>query len=147
MAGEAIERDILIDAPPEVVWGVVTEPEEIVHWFAERAEIDMRPGGAGKLSWDRYGDVGITVERIEPPHLFSYRWVAPDGEQPTSGNSVLVEFTLTPEGDGTRLRVVESGLDELGWSEERRRTYAADHNEGWEKHLTRLRDHLVASAR
>ena len=42
---------------------------------------------------------------------------AADGVSPAEGNSVLVEFTLTAEGDGTRLRVVESGIQALEWAE------------------------------
>jgi hypothetical protein len=33
--------------------------------------------------------------------------------EPAPGNANLVEFTLTPEADGTRLLVVESGFDRL----------------------------------
>jgi hypothetical protein len=29
VAAEPIEREILIQAPAEVVWGVITEPEQI----------------------------------------------------------------------------------------------------------------------
>ncbi|MCW2890124.1 MAG: hypothetical protein JWL58_6986 [Streptosporangiaceae bacterium] len=36
---------------------------------------------------------------------FSYRWQHPPGVAAGEGNSLLVEFTLTCEGDGTRLRV------------------------------------------
>lgn len=48
------------------------------------------------------------------------------------GNSTLVEFTLTPEGDGTRLRVVETGFEEIAIPEERQSTAGYDsHSEGW----------------
>ena len=33
--------------------------------------------------------------------------------EPAPGNANLVEFTLTPEAEGTRLLVVESGFERL----------------------------------
>ena len=50
----------------------------------------------------RFGDQGgpVAVETADPPARFSFRWNHPRREEPLPGNSVLVEFTLTPEGDG-----------------------------------------------
>jgi uncharacterized protein YndB with AHSA1/START domain len=55
------------------------------------------------------------------------------------GSSVLVEFTLTPEGDErTRLRVVESGHESLAWPDEEKERYADEHQDGWGTFLDRL---------
>ena len=51
---------------------------------------------------------------------------------------MLVEFTLTPEDDGTRLRVVETGHDGLGWPQEQQDAYVDDHNDGWMTHFGRI---------
>ena len=51
VAADSIEREILIEAPAEVVWGVITEPEQISRWFTDEAEVEARPGGAGTLTW------------------------------------------------------------------------------------------------
>ena len=49
-----------------------------------------------------------------------------------AGNSMLVEFTLTPEGDErTRLRVVESGHELLAWPDTDKERYADEHRDGW----------------
>jgi uncharacterized protein YndB with AHSA1/START domain len=148
---DRIERDVVIEAPVDVVWGVITEPEQISRWFSDSAEIDLRPGGEGVLTWKDYGDYSLRVERVEPPFLFSFRWVYPEGEEPHAGNSMLVEFTLSAEGESTRLQVVESLGHELGWSEEEADKFVDEHSRGWEKHLGELRDYasnqLRASAR
>ena len=59
-----------------------------------------------------FGEQGgpVVVEAVEPPTRFSFRWNHPAGEEPTPSNSLLVEFTLAPEGEHTRLRVSESAL-------------------------------------
>ncbi len=50
-----------------------------------------------------------------------------------------MEFTLAPEGDGTRLRVVESGFAALAGSEELRRRAVQDNAGGWPKEFDALR--------
>jgi uncharacterized protein YndB with AHSA1/START domain len=147
MVSNRIEREILIEAPVEVVWGVVTEPNQICGWFSDAAEIDLRPGGEGTLSWDQKATneratVRIHVESVEPPHTFSFRWVHPAGTQARPGNSLLVEFTLIAEGENTRLRLVERGLLEMDWSEEAKAKYADEHGKGWDVHLASLRDYV-----
>src|SRR5688572_3506323 len=105
MVPDRIEREILIHAPVEVVWGLVTEPEHVGSWFSDSADIDLRPGGEATLTWDEHGSVRARVEKVEPQHLFSFRWARPVGAEPGEGNSTLVEFTLSAEDERTRLRV------------------------------------------
>lgn len=146
MIPDSIERDVLIEAPVDVVWRVVTEPDHISRWFSEQDEVDLRPGGDGALQWEEYGTIPFCVEAVEPPHTFSFRWVHPAGEAAREGNSMLVEFTLTAEGEHTRLRVVESGLLALDWDEQRKSEYAEDHGSGWDAHLADLREYAAAPA-
>ncbi|MFI0366246.1 SRPBCC domain-containing protein [Actinomadura sp. 1N219] len=139
----SIEHEILIEAPVDVVWRTVTEPEQIAQWFSDKAEIDLRAGGDGTLTWvDKetaaQEQAKFVVAAVEPPHRFAYRWGNPEGTRPEEGNSTLVEFRLVPDGDRTLLRVTETGLDETGWTDERKTFYTDDHNEGWSKHLADL---------
>ena len=50
---DAITREIEIDAPPDVVWAIVTEARHLAGWFSDEAEIDLRPGwrDAAHLAW------------------------------------------------------------------------------------------------
>ena len=68
------------------------------------------------MRWKEHGTAELHVVRSEPPHAFAYRW---DANVKEAGDT-LVEFTLTPEGDGTRLRVVESGFASLATSDAER---------------------------
>jgi uncharacterized protein YndB with AHSA1/START domain len=81
----------------------------------------------------------LVVETVEAPTRFAFRWSHPDGEVPVAGNSILVEFLLSAEGEArTRLRVTETGLETIGWSAEDKERYAREHNEGWGHFLDRL---------
>jgi uncharacterized protein YndB with AHSA1/START domain len=146
MPADRIEREIDIDAPIEVVWAVITEPEHITGWFTDSVELDVRPGGEGRFGWDveatnRKVAVNLRVERLEPPHFFSFRWNYPDGDEPTETNAPLVEFALEDRGDSTRLRLVESGLDGIARSDDDKETYFAEHTSGWATIVERLRDY------
>jgi uncharacterized protein YndB with AHSA1/START domain len=146
MPGDRIEREIDIDAPIDVVWTVITEPEHITRWFTDSAELDVRPGGEGRVGWDakatnRQIVVNLRVERLDPPHFFSFRWNYPDGDDPSETNAPLVEFSLEARGDSTHLRLVESGLEKVARSDEDKETYFAGHTSGWTRIAERLREY------
>src|ERR1700761_308619 len=133
-----IDRDVLIEAPVEVVWRTITDPDQMSQWFADRVELVVEPGAHGYME---FGDQGgpVVVETVDPPTRFSFRWNHPHDEEPVAGNSMLVEFTLTPEGnERTRLRVAESGHELLAWPEAEKVRYADEHRNGWSRHLNRL---------
>jgi uncharacterized protein YndB with AHSA1/START domain len=138
MPGLVIERDILIEAPAEVVWRIITEPAQMSQWFADRVDLVVEPGAHGYM---QFGDQGgpVVVETVDPPNRFSFRWNYPPGEEPVAGNSMLVEFTLTPVGDErTHVRVSESGHELCDWPDAERQRYADEHRDGWVDYLERL---------
>jgi uncharacterized protein YndB with AHSA1/START domain len=132
-----IEREIVIDAPVEVVWRTITEPDQISLWFADKVDLEVKPGARGYMGFGEQGGP-VIVETVDPPTRFSFRWNPPAGEEPAAGNSLLVEFTLVDEGEQTRLRVVESGLNRLPWPDVDKQRYAEEHNGGWGEFLDRL---------
>jgi uncharacterized protein YndB with AHSA1/START domain len=151
MSSYTIARDIEIEAPVEVVWRTITEPELIRTWFSDVADVDAKPGAEGALTFRADSDdpyvVDITVVEADRPHRFSYRWVYPHGERATESNSTLVTFTLVADGEErTRLRVVESGLDRMDLTEDEKQSFLEDHSHGWQIQGDRLRD-LFATGR
>ena len=156
MAADSVEREILIGASPEVVWGVITEPEQISRWFSDEADVEGRVGSDGTLTWRPGGRVGekeldtivpIRVVEAEPFRRFSFRWNHPEGAGPDENNSALVEFSLIEEADGTRLRVIESGIDAVTHDEEGKARYVEDHERGWQKHLGEMLDYVASKPR
>jgi uncharacterized protein YndB with AHSA1/START domain len=142
MVPDRIESEVLIEAPVDVVWSIVTEGEHVGKWFSDSAEIELEPGGKAVLTWDEHGSFPGRVERVEPPRFISFRWARPAGVEPTEGNSTLVEFTLSAEGEGTRLHVVESGFRELDGTDEEKAEYAEGNTLGWAKELGELREYV-----
>jgi uncharacterized protein YndB with AHSA1/START domain len=142
MVPQRIEREIVIDAPVEVVWSVVTEPEHVSGWFSDSADLDLRPGGRAVLHWNDFGTVQGRVERVEPPHFFSFRWAVDPGRDIDEGTSTLVEFSLRAEQDSTRLTVVETGFQGLVRPEDEKQRYFDSHRRGWELELGELGEYV-----
>jgi uncharacterized protein YndB with AHSA1/START domain len=99
---DRIERELLIDASPVEVWDVVTAPG----WLAKDVELELFPGGEASFASDADTKCGW-VEYVAPPEPGSggrlvFWWG--DSAEPAS----RVELTLEPEGDSTRVRVVET---------------------------------------
>ena len=44
MPGLTIDQEVLIEAPVEVVWRTITEPDQITQWFADRVELVVEQG-------------------------------------------------------------------------------------------------------
>ncbi|HEU0300292.1 MAG TPA: SRPBCC family protein [Longimicrobium sp.] len=147
MVPEQIEREVMIAAPIERVWAVITQPEHVGRWFGDAgAEIDLRPGGAINITWRDWGTGYGIVERVEPPRYFSYRGALLGGTEVRDDNSTLVEFILTEENGGTRLRVVESGFHTLAIPVEERIKQAEGNVEGWRIKTAELQAYVAGLA-
>lgn len=149
MNTDTIEREVAIDAPVDRVWALITEAEHLGTWFGDAgAQIDLRPGGALEVYWDGHTLVG-TVDSVEPTSRFAFRWHqldTPAGAELTEQNSTLVEFSLTSEGETTRVRVVESGFGSLSLPVQEQAAMRAGHNEGWLVELGDLKTHAAGVA-
>ena len=78
MKPDRIEREIVIAAPIDRVWQVVTAPEHVGVWFGQGqpAKIDLRPGGTMVLDHGEHGVFPTRIVTVEEPHRFSYRWAS-----------------------------------------------------------------------
>jgi hypothetical protein len=55
-----------------------------------------------------------------------------------------VVFELEADGDGTLLRMTETGFRERGWEAAVLEEAYRDHSTGWDFHLARLAPHVAA---
>ena len=147
MSTDRIEKKILLRAPRHRVWRALSDSAEFGTWFGLRFDGPFRAGAAirGTLTPTTIDtEVGnaqraheglpfeITIERIEPERLFSFRWhpFAIDRNVDYSGEpTTLIEFTLEETPDGILLTVTESGFDQIPL-ERRAKAFAAN-EQGW----------------
>ena len=98
--------------PPDAVWVALTDPKALAEWMMAsdfqpevghrfHFRVDPQPGFNGEIACE------VTV--LEPPKRLAYTFQGTQSDQAT-----LVEFTLEPENDGTRLTLVHSGFTGVG---------------------------------
>ena len=128
----AVERTIAIDARPETVWELLTDPAQARRWLGTAAEFDLRPGGAYRCDVVPGNTASGTFVEIDPPRRLVYTWGWEPGEtpNPVPPGSSTIEVDLEPDGEGTLLRFRHSGLPSQA---------AADsHAHGWDHYFARL---------
>jgi len=140
---DRIERTVEIAHPPATVWAALTTAGGLSAWFGNEAQIDLRPGGSASMRWDSGHTADMRVERVEEPTVFGFTWHI-YGLPEDDPRRTYVEFTLEPDGAGTRLTVVESGFAQL--PEDARRTAYDGNTRGWASELGELADYLDAAA-
>lgn len=107
---DAIEREVVVPAPPAEVWPALTSSEKMSAWFGADADIEIHPGGRGVFRWPDGTERHAVVEEVQPERKLGFRWLP--FERTADGAivavpSTRVEITLDEVPDGTRVRVVE----------------------------------------
>jgi uncharacterized protein YndB with AHSA1/START domain len=129
VTASAVEQEIRIGASPETVFAFFTDPEKMVRWKGREAKLDATPGGAYRVVIsDRAVAAGKYVE-LDPPRRVVFTWGWEGAGSAVPPGSSTVEVDLTPDGDGTLLRLVHRDLPE----DEREQ-----HRHGWAHFLPRL---------
>src|SRR4029078_10167685 len=77
---DRIEKKVQLRAPRRRVWQALTDPAQFGQWFGARAppEAVFAPGrtARGAIAHPGYEHITleITIEKMEPERLFSWRW-------------------------------------------------------------------------
>lgn len=156
---DSIEKKVLLKAPRERVWRAIAEAEQFGTWFGVELEGDFVAGQLLKCRvaptkvdpeigkhQEAYAGVEfvILVERIEPMHLFSFRWhpYEPEpGSDPVEQPMTLVTFELEDAADGTLLTITESGFDSVPL--EKRATAFTSNEQGWQMQARLIEKYLM----
>jgi uncharacterized protein YndB with AHSA1/START domain len=137
----SIERELHIEATPEVAFEVLTSPEYIRDWWSAKTEFEPVAGATSQFAWTddagREQAAPFTIVEIDPPRRFSFRWTY-DDDVAVPGNSLLVTFELVPAGEGTTVRFSETGYRERGWEAAVLEAHYNDHRQGWDFYLPRF---------
>lgn len=159
---DRIEKKILLRAPLTRVWRALSDSQEFGTWFGVKFEAPFAPGAhmRGKVvgsavdaevaklqTQHEHPPFEITVDRIEPERLFSFRWhpYAIDlGVDYSKEPTTLIEFTLEEVPDGVMLTVTESGFDQIPL-ERRAKAFSAN-EQGWGMVISLVEKYLAQEA-
>jgi uncharacterized protein YndB with AHSA1/START domain len=129
---EPYVTEVDIAAPVEEVFRHLTDPAAMTRWMGQHATLDPVPGGGFAVDVNGVPVRGSYLE-VDPPRRVVLSW-GMAGNPDLPPGSTQVEFTLTPTGSGTRLRLVHRNLPD---------SQLPDHAAGWKHFLDRL---LLAAA-
>jgi uncharacterized protein YndB with AHSA1/START domain len=145
---DRIQKTVVLRAPRSRVWRALTDPAQFGGWFGVKLEGSFVPGQRmqGPVTTPEYAHLTfeVTVERMEPERLFSWRW-QPGGDPniDPAEPKTLVVFELEEIPEGTRLTVTESGFDRIPVA--RRSKAYRENDEGWTAQLESIRQYLASS--
>jgi uncharacterized protein YndB with AHSA1/START domain len=147
MNTDRIEKRVLLSAPRKRVWRALSDSMEFGSWFGVKFDGPFAPGACvrgviaptkvdaevAKAQKEYEGTpFEITIERMEPERLFSFRWhpfAVEPGVDYSAEPATLVVFALEEAANGIMLTVTESGFDRIPLA---RRAIAFTANErGW----------------
>ena len=134
---DRIEKVVDLNAPISRVWRALTNHEEFGSWFHVRLDNPFILGEitTGNITYPGYEHMEwvSTTEKLDHERLFAFSWppssIDPDNTYDDDAK-VLVEFHLEPNGDGTRLTIVETGF--MQFPESKRLEVLRSNDEGWE---------------
>jgi uncharacterized protein YndB with AHSA1/START domain len=159
---DRIEKQIVLHAPRARVWKALTDSGEFGQWFGVRFDRPFAPGAvlrgvvvptvadeAIASYQEAYAGTSfeITIDRIEPERLFSFRWhpyEIESGSDPSRAPTTLVVFALEDAPDGILLTVTESGFDRVPL--DRRVKAFTDNEQGWTMQMTLIQNYLASNA-
>ncbi|WP_405178674.1 SRPBCC domain-containing protein [Nocardia sp. NBC_01377] len=106
----AVELGSFFAQSPEVVWRALTEPDLLERWL-------LRPAGFAVIVGTRFrfavpdssvDEIACEVLAAEPCRRLTYSWVYSRAEYPARW---VVDWTIRPQGRGTRLLLTQTGFD------------------------------------
>ena len=123
-----------IAAGCEAVWAALTTPEQLVQWMSPDARIRARQGG----SYTSVPAPGLVrdalIDVFDPPRRLRLLYLPP-AHLPAFDGAVADDFLLEADGTHTIVRLLGSGLPDLGeWDDHYRRVRGAS-----ERALARLK--------
>jgi uncharacterized protein YndB with AHSA1/START domain len=159
---DRIEKRVVLRAPLERVWRAISDSKEFGSWFGVEFEGPFVPGTrlTGRITpttadaevaraQEPYAGTAfeISVDRIEPMQLFSFRWhpyAVKPGVDYASEPTTLVVFELSEAAGGTELVITESGFDRI--PVERRAEAFTSNEKGWTAQAMLIEKYLAAHA-
>jgi len=121
-----LDRTIVIQARPEVVFDFLTTDERWAAWWGRGSAIDPRPGGRVYIRHPNGIEFEGQVLDVDPPRRLAFTYGNSSGSPIPPGGS-RVSIALAPEGRGTRLSLTHE-FAEAGARDE--------HVQGWRFQLS-----------
>ncbi len=137
MTGHVARAEVIVEAHPTVVWGALTDPEQVRSWMVGTTlTTDWQVGGPitwqGEMNGKHYEDKGEVLV-VEEGHRLSMTHYSPlMGQEDKPENYHTVTYTLTPTRDGRTTVALEQDGNESA-------EQAEQFSQGWQGMLESLK--------
>jgi uncharacterized protein YndB with AHSA1/START domain len=156
---DRIEKKVLLRAPLKRVWSALSDSREFGSWFGAKFSGPFTPGAIVRGSIEPttvdatvaatqkpYAGkpFEITIDRIEPERVFSFRWhpfAVEPGVDYSKEPTTLIVFELSAVPEGTMLTIVESGFDGIPLA--RREKAFTMNDQGWTMQATLIEKYVT----
>jgi uncharacterized protein YndB with AHSA1/START domain len=103
-----VEQSYLIGASPARVFAALTQPRQLARWFVASAVVELREGGAYRLTWGPGVTMKGKVRSVSAPTKLVLDWHdrLPGGKK----FETVARFKLRKRGTGTLLTVTHEGF-------------------------------------
>ncbi len=99
--------------PIETVWETITSPEHLAQWYMSKARLEGRTGGSiDYVSGVSQFHVTGKILTWDPPRVYEHEWNVEPMKYLPNGERSVVRWELSPDGDGTILRLTHRHLTE-----------------------------------
>jgi uncharacterized protein YndB with AHSA1/START domain len=135
-----LTREVFIAAPPEIVFGFLTDPRLMAKWIGVSHDLEPHPGGLFRVEVSRGNIARGRYVEVRPPTrvAFTWGWEAADSDLAMlPPEASLVEIDLEPKDGGCLLRLRHSRLPVEA---------VTVHRERWSVYLDRIPSAVLNSA-
>ena len=106
---DCVVHDVRFSHPVERVWAALTDRDQLAQWLMPN-EFEARVGHRFRFeAGPPRGDIEAEVLALDAPTRLQLRWML-------DGVATTVTFTLTADGEGTRLHLEHAGITDASRS-------------------------------
>lgn len=140
---DRVGADILVDAPVEAVWAIVSEPG----WWINGGpmgdhEVSVGEDGLYRVADPDAGEWLVEKAESDPMDLAAFRWYPLAGDELPEEYATRVEVSLSEERGKVAVHVEETGLSHVSDDEDEARAAWEDAQGMWEEALAQVKVHF-----
>lgn len=140
---DTIEADIIVAAPLEKVWAVISEPG----WWINAGpmgdhEVDIDDEGIHHIADPEVGRWLVEKLEEDPMDVAAFRWYPLAGDELPDEYATRIEVSISEENKGVAVHIEETGLSRVSDDEEVALTAWEDAQGMWDDALAQLKNWL-----
>ena len=102
---DTIERHVTLPLDVDEAWRLVSDPSELATWIGTDVDLDPEPGATGEVVDPDGTRRQLVIDTVDAGRSISWYWWSDDVDE--GGVVSRVRILVTPDGDGSRVEVLE----------------------------------------